>query len=387
MPKPDSTTELTREALKAALDLAMRATSTKGSLPILGNVCLRNQHQAGTLTITGTNLEIAITASVSGRVQADWDCTIPAKVFTDAVNSLTTDDVILEYHQRRHAVVVRAATCEFTLKGTDAQEFPAVTPLTTAPLASFVALTMLEELERVKPAMAEDEARPALCGVHFSSTGDGPLMLEAADGFHVHQSAISGFWPKCDFVVPGKAIAELCRMLKTDEEATLRLSTTTEGKATRAEFSCGTVTLACNLIDQPFPDLHAVIPTNNATTAKFSRGQMDASFKAADVVGREVAHTVRLNLKAASKETDQSLLEITATSTDYEHRNTLSGALDGPPLLIAVNGTFISDAVKACPGERVFIGLTAPTSPILIKSADAEQHPFLAVMMPMMIGR
>jgi len=75
-----------QENLAHGLGIAGRGVSTRGSLPILGNVLLRTD--SGRLRLTATNLEVGINCWVPAKVEDDGAITVPAKLFIDFVNSL-----------------------------------------------------------------------------------------------------------------------------------------------------------------------------------------------------------------------------------------------------------------------------------------------------------
>ena len=67
---------VTQEKLSRALATVGRVASAKTSLPILGNILLRTDQNR--LLLAATNLEIAITEYVGGKVERDGGFTVPA---------------------------------------------------------------------------------------------------------------------------------------------------------------------------------------------------------------------------------------------------------------------------------------------------------------------
>ncbi|TMB78939.1 MAG: DNA polymerase III subunit beta, partial [Chloroflexi bacterium] len=113
-----------QENLARGLQTAGRAVSTRGSLPILGNVLLRTEN--GRLKLTATNLEVGINVWVPAKVDDDGAITVPAKLFTDFVNSLPPGPAELSLNVRTKTVHLRSGPYEANFKGMDAEEFPII---------------------------------------------------------------------------------------------------------------------------------------------------------------------------------------------------------------------------------------------------------------------
>ena len=113
-----------QENLARGLQIAGRAVSTRGSLPILSNVLLRTEN--GRLKLTATNLEVGINVWVPAKVDDEGGITVPAKLFTDFVNSLPPGPAELSLNVRTKTVHLRSGPYEANFKGMDAEEFPII---------------------------------------------------------------------------------------------------------------------------------------------------------------------------------------------------------------------------------------------------------------------
>jgi len=120
-----------QENLAHGLGIAGRGVSTRGSLPILGNVLLRTD--SGRLRLTATNLEVGINCWVPAKVEDDGAITVPAKLFIDFVNSLPPGNVELSLNVRTKTVHLRSGPYEANIKGMDAEEFPIIPQIPDKP--------------------------------------------------------------------------------------------------------------------------------------------------------------------------------------------------------------------------------------------------------------
>ena len=84
----------TRDNLHQGLSITSHLTTKNVNLPILQNVLVKAE--GGVIRFTTTNLEIAISCSVRGKVEEAGEYTIPSKLFFDYVSLLPNETVTLE---------------------------------------------------------------------------------------------------------------------------------------------------------------------------------------------------------------------------------------------------------------------------------------------------
>ena len=78
--------QVTQENLSKAISAVARvAVSSRNPLPILNNILLRTENNR--LTISATNLEIAITEHIGAKVTHEGAITVPAKLFQEFISS------------------------------------------------------------------------------------------------------------------------------------------------------------------------------------------------------------------------------------------------------------------------------------------------------------
>src|SRR5271156_5456508 len=78
--------QVTQENLNRALGSVARVASGRGTLPILANVLIKTSRNR--LSLSATNLDIAITHYIGAKVSQEGSITVPARLMQDFVNSL-----------------------------------------------------------------------------------------------------------------------------------------------------------------------------------------------------------------------------------------------------------------------------------------------------------
>ena len=108
----------TQENLHQGLQIVAHGATKNVNLPILNNVLLRIVDK--TIKMTTTNLEIAVTATVRGKIDGDGEFTVPSKLFAEYVSLLPNDrvDVVLI----DDTLVVESSSTKTKIKGISISE-------------------------------------------------------------------------------------------------------------------------------------------------------------------------------------------------------------------------------------------------------------------------
>src|SRR3990172_3576217 len=96
-------TTLTREELLKPLSHVVGVVERRQTLPILSYVLMRLQ--SGEMTLTGTDLEIEIVASIKKIDSADFELALPARKLFDICRALPADTEIMIKKEGERAVI------------------------------------------------------------------------------------------------------------------------------------------------------------------------------------------------------------------------------------------------------------------------------------------
>ena len=371
-----------QENLAHGLGVVSRAVSPRSTLPVLSNVLIASDE--GRLRLSATNLELGITCWIPARIEQEGSTTAPARTFSDLVNTLPTDQVMLALDSKTQTLNVRGGASTNDIKCIDAQEFP---PLPVPDLEGAVQLNVAEFREMIQQvafAASTDEARPVLMGVLIQVEKD-KLTMAAADGFRlsVRKATLSAPAPApISVIVPARALTELARVASDGEET---ISMVTPKGRGQVVFHVKDVEVVSQLIDGTFPDYQQIIPRKHTSRTLVSTSALLKACKQAEIFAREGSNVARLNIKSANADLKPSEVEITATSEETGKNETIVEAtVDGSGVLIAFNVKFLREALEIIKTPNVALETSAPNAPGVIRPVGDEQ--FLHVIMPMHLG-
>ena len=109
--------------LDYALNIVNKAIGLNNTLPVLNNILLKAEGKK--LFFSSTNLEIAISCSISADVRAEGAITIPAKLITNYV-SLLTDEKVEVSVVEGVSLAVNSSSSHTKIKCISADEFPLI---------------------------------------------------------------------------------------------------------------------------------------------------------------------------------------------------------------------------------------------------------------------
>ena len=109
-----------RSNIKDGINAVQRAASENTNLPILKNIII-NAGDKG-ISITATNLELAITAMISGKVIEAGRVTVPAGLAANLIGNLQSDR--LNFESRGDNLEIKTDNYSAVLQGLPADDFP-----------------------------------------------------------------------------------------------------------------------------------------------------------------------------------------------------------------------------------------------------------------------
>jgi len=361
-----------QENLARGLQVVSRAVSARSSLPVLGNVLLRTE-DAG-LKLTATNLEIGVTYWVPGRIDADGAITVPAKLFTDFVNTLPAQPAI-DLELQGDTIHLRCGRYEAHIKGIDADEFPAIPTAGERPTTRVSRKVLKAALAQVTFAAATDEARPILTGVLTRFSGD-RITLAAADNYRISVRTIGALDPveETTIVVPARSYTELSRIL-ADSDDPIDIVLAPARNQVLFHLDEG-IDLVSRLIDGQFPNYQQILPTSHTTRAEMERAELLEAVRLASYIASASANVVKLSVPSDGA----AAVMVTAAADVGDNQGEVEAKVEGDGTTIAFNARYLTDVLQNVDAEQIGLELSGPLSPGVIRPVGDDDY--VHVIMP-----
>ena len=360
-----------KSMLSAGLNIASRTVAAKSSLAVLEGILCRAGHG---LSLTGYNMETAITNQIDAEVTEAGECILPARLFGDIIRRLPEGPVTVAVDEN-YKVSVKAGYAAFTISAENAEDYPELPDVNEGRPIRIPQTALKELISGTIFAVSENQGRPIHTGVKFE-VEDLAVSAIAVDGFRLARRT----WHpensqarQLSFVVPAASLKEVEKLLTdADEDAAFTLGTK------HILFQVGGTTLVCRLLEGDFLDWRKVVPTNCPIKLTAHVSDLAGSIER---VGLIVSEKYKSPVRCIFT-TNEVLLRTATTIGAAEDRCQLAG--DGRELEIGFNVRYLADALKVIPSEEVCLELTNGLSPIVLTPVDEKQD-FAYMVLPVRI--
>ena len=361
-----------KSMLVQGLNIAGRAVAQKSNLSVIEGILCK----AGMgLTLTGYNMETAITYGIDADVTDPGQCLLPAKLFGDIIRRLPEGPVTVVVDDS-FKVSIRAGYASFTISAESADDYPELPDVNEGKPIRIPQNKLKELIGGTLFAVAEENKGRAIhTGVKFEVTDDA-ITAVAVDGFRLARRTFhpeEGTGRTLNFVVPAAGLKEVEKIL-TDVEDNASFTLGTK----HILFQLGSATLVCRLLEGEFLDWRRVVPTNCPIKLVAHVSDLASSV---DRVGLIVSEKHKSPIRCVFSH-NEVLMRTSTTIGAAEDKCSLAG--DGKELEIGFNVRYLADALRAVPSEEVTLELTNGLSPIVLTPVD-EKHDFAYMVLPVRI--
>jgi DNA polymerase-3 subunit beta len=362
-------TTIKREDLLGPLQQVIGAVERRQTLPILGNVLFKSS--GGDLTLSATDLEIEMVATVVAESEDDFQVTIPARKLLDICKALPESSII-KFTIEDTRVSLTSGRSRFTLATLPASDFPSLDEIQVQQSFQLPQKLFKALFDKTSFAMAQQDVRYYLNGI-LMEISPASIKLVATDGHRLALSEVtmeSGATEERQIIVPRKAVLELSRLLDgSDTPVNCELS------QNHLRVETGSLVFTTKLIDGKFPDYQRVIPVDGNKTLQVARDTLKQAMSRIAILSNEKYRGIRLALSDGN-------LSIQANNPDQEEaEEELQVEYSEADMEIGFNVTYLIDVLNVLGSDKVQIKLKDSNSSAIM--SDSEDESSLYVVMPM----
>jgi len=370
-----------RDVLSEAVTPALYAVSTKNTNQALDGFLLSADKENGILTICGYDLEKGIKVTLSGediQIKESGKIIINAVKFSSIIRNLPSGDVSIS-SDSNFSVKISGSRSEFTVHGMDGDTYPLMPELKGEKNFKINRKTLKNMIVSSHFAVAVNNSRPSLNGALFEIKNN-QLNIVAVDGNRLalrrsFDGIISDDSLDLNFIVPGKSLSELLKLIGDEEEAA-----DIEFTRKHVIISFDNIIYFSRLIESEFLDYRRSIKIDPKTTVVMNTKSFAESVERASILSDDRNKTlVKLSFKKEEVNIENSdnlgTLYITTPSTSSGR---LSDECDieiyGDDLEIGFNNRYLLDALKAVREEKILLKLESATKSLVILPYNIEDN-------------
>ena len=354
--------------LQNATTIASHAAAAKSPIPALEGLLI----DAGSgVTISGFDLKTGIITNFDAEVIEPGSTVLNARLFGDIIRKLPDDVVVMETDDK-NLVHITCGSCDFNIMGMPSNEYPELPTFEITGSISISQKTIRSMISQTSFAISNNEARPIHTGALLETT-NGSLTMVAVDGYRLalRKEKIGEDQPVgLKFVVPGSALAEI-EKISSDSDDPVRIALGNK----HIMFTIGTTVLISRRLEGEF------LNYKNAITVG-SKYHIECAKK--DII----TAVERVSLIISDKQKSpvhfifrDNMLEVSSSTPLGKAVDFCTTRGDGEGLEIGFNNSYILDALKAAPSEKMVVQLSSGVSPCIMTPVDGGDS-FLYMILP-----
>ncbi len=366
-----------RSALLRALNHAQSVVERRTTIPILNNVQLIAGDDG--LSLTATDLDLAIVETAACDVTQPGGTTVPAHTMYDIVRKLADGaQVEFSYNSEDSRLSLKAGRSEFALSCLPSADFPVMSDDDLPHTFSLPGGALTKLIEKTRFAISMEETRYYLNGIYLHAAVEDDtkvLRAVATDGIRLARADLplpAGADNMAGVIVPRKAVGEVQKLIDEQEgDVEIALSDT------RIRFAIGGSVLTSKLIDGTFPDYERVIPSGNDKVMEVDRDSFARAVDRVSTISSEKSRAIKMVLSAEN-------MVLSANSPDQGSASEeVPVNYDGETLEIGFNSRYLLDITNQVDGEFAQFIMSDAASPTIIR--DVGDVNALYVLMPMRV--
>ena len=337
------------QILAAELRLLNRVVPTKPAVAILSHALLRADEDG--VSFYATDLEVALSGSCAGRVDAPGQAAVPVAKLLQMVEQFADGDV--ELTSGGNQLGVRCGAFSSKLQALPVDDFP-MQPEVAGQVVEIDAASLRQLIGKTRHAINASGTKHVLKGALLTFVGDAVAMV-ATDGQRLSLATAGRKGEDLDVVVPAKALDALAAGA---EEGTVTL---TVGDR-HLFFALGGRQLTSRKLEGRFPAYDRIIPRDNDQLIDVDRAAWIAALRRVVLTAEETS-AVYLALTPGWMRMTSASVGIGSSGEDVEVR------YDGE-LKACVNGPYLLDFLNAAAGASVTMALKDADGHVLLTDGD-----------------
>lgn len=357
--------------LRNGLSIVAHVASKAANLPILSNILIKVER--GGVKFVATNLEVAVSTLVRGKVEGEGMITAQAKLLSELVNLLPSEKIDVEVQGTDLTIITDRQ--QSTLRGMVADDFPVIPQVEGGIKYTIAAQELAQAIAQTAFAVNPDEGRPEISGVYMKL---GPeSVLAATDSYRLAERQLPSQVGEKEslVIVPLRAIQELARILSLISVDSVEVVVTESQIMWRLDDT----ELISRVVAGQYPDYKQIIPKTFASRAVVDRGQLLSAVRSTSLFVRSGINDVKISLEP---ETKKLLVAATNSQVGESAVDLPTSELSGGVQDIVFNYRYLLDGLQAITTSEVALEVVDGRNPGVLRPVGEAAGKYLYIIMP-----
>lgn len=356
--------------LKDGLNAVERTASENSNLPILKNVLIKTFNNK--IQLSATNLELAVTRFVSGKIIEEGSITVPLSTILSITNNANSERINIEVDN--NTLIFKTDNYEAVIQGLPEEEFPIIPKVeNTKNYIQLDSELFKEGFSKVINAAQFSEIRPEISGIllDFQMTN---FKLAATDSFRLSEKTIHDNNFKTTFqrgfkiIIPLKTAQELLRIINGGQ---LNIFI----DPNQILFKTEELEIISRLIDGNYPDYEQIVPKSLETEVVVNRDHLLSAIKLVSTFSGKVN-----DIKIKFDEGKKSLEVYSANQYLGENKYLVPAKIKGKVFENSFNWRYLLDGLRSFNNSDIVFGVNGDIRPSILK--NPTDNSYFYIVMP-----
>ncbi len=356
-----------KNVLLDSINIVSKAVSSSSTLEILKGIKIQAEKS---VKLTGSDLDLSIESIFDADIRETGTIIIDTRIFSDIIKKLPDGDV--ELYTKDNELKISCQNTKFNILYLSAEGYPDIKKVEDGSIIKIYSKDLKNVIKNTLFAISNNESRPVLMGSKFEIKKSNMKVI-SIDGSRLalrNQIIPETSFEDLTFVVPGRVLNELLKILKEDETI-VEMSI----KNNSVMFSFDNFTIIARLLEGEFFDYNKAIPANCSIKAQINIKKFtDIVERAAIIINYDDPKIpVILNIKSNE-------ISVECISKRGNFNESIAIDKQGDDLKIGIDSKLLLDALKAIEHENAIFEFNTVISPCVIKPVEGDS--FIYMVLP-----
>lgn len=352
--------------LNEALNNVSRAVPQKSPITALTGIkiCVNKN----ILELTAYDLELGIQTKINIESEDMGEFILEARLFCEIIRKMPSETISIEIDSNL-STTIRGDKAEYKIFAMSADDYPAIPDYDSGDNFTLSQPLLKNMINQTIYAVAVTDNKPILTGELFDIT-DYNFNLVAIDGFRLAvRSEKIDTDNRYHFVVKSKALSEVAKLLKDDDEAKVTVHVSKK----HITFEIGKYMVISRLLEGEFHNYKGSIPTNYSTEIFLNTKDLIQSLERCMLLINDK------NKAPVKCIFGNGQVKISCSTSMGKLSDEFNIDLTGNTVEIGFNCRYLLDALKASESDKVKLQLNGGLSPMKILPVDGDAYTFLVL--------
>ncbi len=356
-----------KQILTENISVVLKAVSPKSNYPLLEGIYIKVTQN--NVKMMGNDFEIAIESNFEANTEVEGEIVLNGRMLFEIVRKLP-DGIITIASDENLKTIISSEKAKYEIFGLNGSEYPSIDSFDSEQKFSISKLQLKSIIRQTAFSIGTNENKITFTGAYFEVNGD-VLKVVALDGYRMayRKESISNTLLNSHFIIPGKTLNELSKILNDkEEEVEICFS---DKKAT---IKIDNYIVYSRLIEGEFFNYEHIIPSvSDLVVTTDTKDVINAIERTSLLITTDSKSPVKMEIS-------ENNIYMSCISRIGKAEDSFLCETEGNSLEIGFNHKYLLDALKACECEKIKMKFTTSLSPLVI--VPTEEDNFLYLVLP-----